>query len=193
MVSGPASFARPLPAQVLRAASSQVYSPARCGNACFWDTSLQCTASAPRRKEKLRRVAFDARPVAAMVEGTPIPPRWANGRARNAVCFSAASEGRSRQTRSNRYKSLLGRHGGQSYGRGHSVGRNPSSPVCSVCRFDRTAFLLPGWPLRPKAQIANPAHAAKKKPRAKVSSGKLDLMDSTTPTPNAQPTPKPTR
>src|SRR6478736_5044424 len=70
MVSGPASFARPLPAQVLRAASSQVYSPARCGNACFWDTSLQCTASAPRRKEKLRRVAFDARPVAAMVEGT---------------------------------------------------------------------------------------------------------------------------
>jgi hypothetical protein len=50
---------------------------------------------------------------------------------------------------------------------GHSVGRkpNPSSPVCSVCRFDRTTFLLPGWPLRPKAQVANPAPAANKKPR----------------------------
>ena len=68
-----------------------------------------------------------------------------------------------------------------------SVDRKPnlSSPVS---RFDRTdAFLLPSAPLRPMAQIANPAPAANKKP------GALFLMDSTIPTPNAQPTLRPTR
>src|SRR6516225_5843518 len=72
----------------------------------------------------------------------------------------------------------------------HSVEReaNPSSPACLICRFARTAFLLRVGTLSPKVQIANPAPAAKKKLRPKVSSGKLFLMDSSTSTPNAQPT-----
>src|SRR6516162_10220765 len=71
---------------------------------------------------------------------------------------------------------------------------NPASPACLVCRFARTAFLLlPVGTLWPKAEIANPALAAKKKLRPKVSSGKLFLMDSSTPMPNEQPTPKPIR
>ena len=49
------------------------------------------------------------------------------------------------------------------------------------------AFLLPSGTLRPKAQIANPEPAADKKP------GKLFLMDNTIPTPNAEPTLRPTR
>ena len=44
-----------------------------------------------------------------------------------------------------------------------------------------------------KLQGSWPEPAAKKKLRPKVSSGKLFLMDSTTPIPNVQPTPRPTR
>ena len=74
----------------------------------------------------------------------------------------------------------------------HSVERepNPASPACLICRFARTAFLLRVGTLSPKVQIASPAPAAKKKLRPKVSSGKLFLMDNSTPTPNAQPTPQ---